>query len=175
MPLTVAHRRLASVATIAAVALAGAAYTPAAPAPLTPRLNHVMLTVANLDTSIAFYTTAFDLKVTQRLSSLTITRPDGSTATVDVKMAFLKFPGQDFVFELAERKVQDDGITPVFQHVGVDVTDIAAAAERVKAAGGRNFTGISLVDGQGVKAKTAFFKGPDGENVELMEMVSGEF
>ena len=134
-----------------------------------------MLTVASLDTSIAFYTTAFDLKVTQRISSLTVTRPDGSTATLDVRMAFLKFPGQDFVFELAERKVQDDGITPVFQHVGVDVTDIAAAAERVKAAGGRNFTGISLVEGQGVKAKTAFFKGPDGENVELMQVMDGEF
>jgi catechol 2,3-dioxygenase-like lactoylglutathione lyase family enzyme len=175
MPPPVPVRRIALVAALAGLAIAGSAFLPRQAAPLSPRFNHVMLTVANLDTSIAFYTTAFDLKVTQRLSSLTITRPDGSTATVDVKMAFLKFPGQDFVFELAERKVQDDGITPVFQHVGVDVTDITAAAERVKAAGGRNFTGISQVDGQGVKAKTAFFKGPDGENVELMQMMAGEF
>jgi len=92
-----------------------------------------------------------------------------------VKMAFLKFPGQEFVFELAERKIEDDGITPVFQHVGVDVVDIDAAAKQVEAAGGKGFTGIAVVEGQGVKAKTAFFKGPDGENVELMQIVSGTF
>lgn len=168
-------RRLAPIAAIGGLVLAASAWLPQRSAPLTPRFNHVMLTVANLDSSVAFYTRAFDLKVAQRITSLTVTRPDGSTAAREVKMAFLKFPGQDFVFELAERKVQDDGITPVFQHVGVDVTDIAAAAERVKAAGGRDFTGIAVVEGQGVKAKTAFFKGPDGENVELMQIVSGEF
>jgi predicted enzyme related to lactoylglutathione lyase len=79
------------------------------------------------------------------------------------------------VFELAERKVPDDGISPVFQHVGVDVKDIEAAAERVKAAGGEGFNGIAVVEAQGVRAKTAFFKGPDGENVELMQIVSGTF
>lgn len=144
-------------------------------APVTPRFNHVMLTVASLDSSVAFYTRAFDVKVTQRLSTLKVTRPDGTSASREVKMAFLKFPGQDFVFELAERKVPDDGISPVFQHVGVDVADIEKAAERVKAAGGQGFTGIAIVEGEGVKAKTAFFKGPDGENVELMQVESGEF
>ena len=143
--------------------------------PVSPRFNHVMLFVSNLDSSVAFYTRAFDVKVAQRLTKLTVTRPDGTTAERDVKMAFLKFPGQDFVFELAERKVQDDGITPVFQHVGVDVKDIDKAAERVKAAGGTGFAGVAIVEGQGVKSKTAFFKGPDGENVELMEIISGEF
>jgi predicted enzyme related to lactoylglutathione lyase len=134
-----------------------------------------MLYVGNLDSSIAFYSRAFDLEVTQRITSLTVTRPDGSTAAREVKMAFLKFPGQEFVFELAERKVPDDGISPVFQHVGVDVKDIEAAAERVKAAGGEGFNGIAVVEAQGVRAKTAFFKGPDGENVELMQIVSGTF
>lgn len=167
-------RRTALWAILPGLALASIAWQPQA-APTTPRFNHVFLAVANLDSSVAFYTRAFDVKVTQRLTTLTITRPDGTTANVDVKMAFLKFPGQDFVFELGERKITDDGISPVFQHVGVDVTDIARAADRVKAAGGRDFSGINVVEGQGVKAKTAFFKGPDGENVELMEIVSGEF
>jgi catechol 2,3-dioxygenase-like lactoylglutathione lyase family enzyme len=168
-------RRIAPIVTLGVLAIAASAWRSQPAAPLTPRFNHVMLTVSNLDSSVAFYTRAFDLEVTQRLSSLTVTRPDGSTAVREVKMAFLKFPGQEFVFELAERKVEDDGITPVFQHVGVDVTDIEAAAKRVEAAGGKGFTGIAVVQGDGVKAKTAFFKGPDGENVELMQILSGTF
>ena len=175
MPDSLHVRRLTLVATLGVLAIAASAWRPQTAALLTPRFNHVMLTVANLDSSVAFYTRAFDLEVAQRITSLKVTRPDGSTAEREVKMAFLKFPGQEFVFELAERKVVDDGITPVFQHVGVDVTDIEAAAERVKAAGGEGFTGIAVVEGQGVKAKTAFFKGPDGENVELMQIVSGTF
>lgn len=175
MPDPLHVRRLALVALLGVVATAASAWRSPPAAPLTPRFNHVMLTVANLDSSVAFYTRAFDLEVAQRIASLRVTRPDGSTAEREVKMAFLKFPGQEFVFELAERKVADDGISPVFQHVGVDVTDIEAAAERVKAAGGEGFAGIAVVEGQGVKAKTAFFKGPDGENVELMQIVSGTF
>lgn len=175
MPDSLYVRRISLVATLGLLAIAASAWRSRPAAPLSPRFNHVMLTVANLDSSVAFYTRALDLEVTQRITSLTVTRPDGSTAAHEVKMAFLKFPGQDFVFELAERKVSDDGISPVFQHVGVDVKDIDAAAERVTAAGGQGFTGISVVEGQGVKAKTAFFKGPDGENVELMEIVSGTF
>ena len=175
MPDSLHVRRITLVATLGVLAIAASAWRPQPAAPLTPRFNHVMLTVANLDSSIAFYTRAFDLEVAQRISSLTVTKPDGSSAVREVKMAFLKFPGQEFVFELAERKIEDDGITPVFQHVGVDVMDIESAAERVKAAGGQGFTGIAIVEGQGVKAKTAFFKGPDGENVELMQIMSGNF
>ena len=140
MPDSLNVRRIAIFATLGALAISASAWSPAA-APLTPRFNHVMLTVANLDSSIAFYTRAFDLEVAQRISSLTVTKPDGSSAVREVKMAFLKFPGQEFVFELAERKIEDDGITPVFQHVGVDVVDIESAAERVKAAGGRGSPG----------------------------------
>ena len=175
MPDPLSVRRITLVATLGALAIAASAWRSPTAAPLSPRFNHVMLTVANLDSSVAFYTRAFDLEVTERITSLTVTRADGSTAAHEVKMAFLKFPGQDFVFELAERKVSDDGISPVFQHVGVDVLDIDVAAERVKAAGGQGFTGIAVVEGQGVKAKTAFFKGPDGENVELMQILSGSF
>lgn len=173
------HPRRTRVWQVAALLLLGgglAAFAPRPTAPLSPRFNHVMLYVSNLDASIAFYTKAFDLTVAQRIDTLRVTRPDGSEAARPARMAFLKFPGQDFVFELAERRVQDDGISPFYQHLGVDVADIAAAAARVQAAGGREFSGISTVrTSGGTVARNGFFKGPDGEMVELMQVLQGEF
>jgi hypothetical protein len=56
------------------------------------------------------------------------------------------------------------------------VADIEAAAERVQAAGAREFSGIRTVRAPGgVEARNAFFLGPDGELVELMQMVAGVF
>ena len=59
---------------------------------VSPRFNHVMLYVSDLEASVGFYTKAFDLKVTNRLDSLHITQPDGSKVDAEVNMAFLKFP-----------------------------------------------------------------------------------
>jgi len=143
---------------------------------LSPRFNHVMLYVSDLDASIAFYTEAFELEVTQRIDALTVVAPDGSETQIAVEMAFLRFPGQDFVFELSEQRPQADGPTTSYQHVGVDVVDIEAAADRALAAGAGDFSGIQTVSSaSGVVARNAFFVGPDGELVELMEMVAGDF
>ncbi len=144
--------------------------------PLSPRFNHVMLYVSDIEASIDFYTKAFDLEVTQRITALNVKQPDGTVITNSVNMAFLKFPGQNFVLEIAERSVEDNGISPFYQHVGVDVKDIDAAARRVLDAGGTDYTGIRFVSTNvNSSAKNAFFKGPDGESIELMEMISGEF
>jgi catechol 2,3-dioxygenase-like lactoylglutathione lyase family enzyme len=89
-------------------------------------------------------------------------------------MALLRFPGQEFVLELAERPAAT-GESPWYQHLGVDVRDIAAAAERVRRAGGRELTATRTVKAGATVAKNAFFRGPSGERVELMELVSGEF
>ena len=168
-------RLLGVVAALAfASALTGFVLRPGAQ--LSPRFNHVMLYVSDLDASIDFYTRAFDLEVTQRLDALTVVAADGSETVQPVKMAFLKFPGQDFVFELSEQVMEVGGLSPFYQHVGIDVLDIGAAADRVLAAGARDFSGIRTVRGTGgVEARNAFFRGPDGEMVELMQMVSGAF
>lgn len=146
-------------------------------AALSRRFNHVMLFVADLDSSIAFYTAALDLRVAQRISELTVTGPNGAPSARPVKMALLKFPGRDFVLELAERPAPASaGAAPHYQHLGVDVRDIAAAAERVRKAGGQAPTPIQTVStSNGTVAKNMFFRGPSGELVELMEIVSGEF
>ncbi len=144
---------------------------------LSPRFNHVMLYVSDLEASVDFYTKAFDLEVTNRLDSLRITLPDSTQVEAKVNMAFLKFPGQDFVYEFSERANYPDSalVGDYFQHLGVDVLDIETAFQRALDAGGVLMAPIRTVEGKGVAAKNAFFRGPDGEVVELMQMLSGEF
>jgi catechol 2,3-dioxygenase-like lactoylglutathione lyase family enzyme len=170
---------LRSTVAAAAVAsiIAGSALVPAKEPALSPRFNHVMLTVSNLDSSIAFYTTAFDLQVTERITELNVTGAAGSSTARPVMMALLRFPGQEFVLELSERAAPASaGPAPHYQHLGVDVDDIAAAAERVRKAGGQNPSAIQTVrTSSGTEAKNMFFRGPSGESVELMQLVSGKF
>ena len=169
--------RLTAIAAFATTIIAVAAFALAKGAPLTPRFNHVMLVVSNLDSSITFYTTAFDLQIAQRLTELRVTGANGAQTARPVKMALLKFPGQEFVLELAERPAPSTtGPAPYYQHLGVDVRDIAAAAERVRKAGARDPSAIQTVStSSGTVAKNMFFRGPSGELVELMQVVSGEF
>jgi catechol 2,3-dioxygenase-like lactoylglutathione lyase family enzyme len=168
--------RLAGVAVLVTVTVALSAFAPARKNALSPRFNHVMLYVTNLDSSITFYTTAFDLQVAQRISELGVVGPGGTPTMRPVRMALLRFPGQEFVLELAERPATTAGPSPWFQHLGVDVRDIAAAAERVRKAGGQELGPIQTVHaGSTTVAKNVFFRGPSGERVELMELVSGEF
>ena len=171
------NARLTALVAFATTIIAVSAFTPAKEAPLSPRFNHVMLTVTNLDSSITFYTAAFDLQVAQRITELKVTGADGAANARPVKMALLKFPGQEFVLELAERPAPPStGPAPYYQHLGVDVRDIVAAAERVQKAGGRNPSPIQTVStSSGTVAKNMFFRGPSGEMVELMQVVSGEF
>ena len=169
--------RLSAMAAFATIIIAVSAFVPAKEAPLSPRFNHVMLVVSNLDSSITFYTAAFDLQVAQRITELKVTGANGTPTARPVKMALLKFPGQEFVLELSERPTTTSaGPAPFYQHLGVDVRDIAAAAERVGKAGGRNPSPIQTVStSSGTVAKNMFFRGPSGELVELMQVVSGEF
>jgi len=112
--------RVATVAAFATTIIAISAFAPAKKAPLSPRFNHVMMIVSNLDSSVAFYTAAFDVKVAQRITELSVTPPNGTPAAHQVKMALLKFPGQEFVLEMAERPAPATGPSPNYQHLGVD-------------------------------------------------------
>jgi catechol 2,3-dioxygenase-like lactoylglutathione lyase family enzyme len=169
--------RFAAVAALATTIIAVSAFARAKDAALSPRFNHVMLFVSNLDSSITFYTNAFDLQVAQRITELSVTGATGAPSARPVKMALLKFPGQEFVLELAERPAPTSaGASPYYQHLGVDVRDLAAAAERVRKAGGQSPSPIQTVrTSTGTVAKNMFFRGPSGELVELMQIVSGEF
>jgi len=141
---------------------------------VSPRFNHVMLYVSDLDASIEFYTEALDVQVTGRVNSITRITDEGEN-TSPVRMAFLKFPNQDFILELSERSVDKSVKSPFFQHVGIDVLDIEGAAERMSAAGAMNFTGINHLRANDIEVYNCFFTGPDGEQIELMEIIEGEF
>lgn len=144
---------------------------------ISPRVNHVMLYVSDLEQSIDFYTQAFDFQVTNRLDTLIATQPDGTELVRPVKMAFLKFPNQDFVFELSQQ-VMDTTNRPaaiLLQHVGIDVQDIDAAYTRAIDAGAEALLPVRVVKAKGIEAKQAFVGGPDGERVELMQIIAGEF
>ena len=145
--------------------------------PLTPRFNHLFLYVSNLDSSIQFYEAALDVKVTQKFSELEITQGD-STFTRNLKIAFLKFPNQDFVLELAERpkNLSISNQPSVFQHVGVEVKDIHAAIQRVSSAGATNLVQLRKVrTNSGLEIRHAFFKGPDEEQIELVQVITGRY
>ncbi|MEJ2004063.1 MAG: VOC family protein [Cyclobacteriaceae bacterium] len=140
---------------------------------VSPRFNHVMLYVSDLEASIQFYTEAFDVELTQRVDEITRIDSDAETSS-PVKMAFLKFPGQDFVFELSEREM-NGSVSSHYQHVGIDVSDIEKASGRLTAAGASDFSGIHHLRANNTEVLNCFFKGPDGELIELMQILEGEF
>lgn len=141
-----------------------------------PVFNHVLLHVSDMDRSLQFYTTAFDLTVTTRFREVTYTRGD-TTIQRTFNIVFLKFPWQDFVFELAQlQNPPVAGQAGLFQHMGIEVKDIAATARRIIDAGGTQLRGITHVrTDSGLEIKQAFFQGPDGEQIELVELIKGEY
>lgn len=145
-------------------------------ASLSPRFNHVYLKVADMDRSTQFYATAFDLEVTKQIKKIKRTPINGETGEYDIFLSLLKFPGQNFVLEIGENpNYASDNTSASFTHLGIDVEDIDAASDKVLAAGGVLLQPLSLVETEDIKAKNIFFAGPDGETIELMQMISGEF
>lgn len=145
--------------------------------PLSPRFNHVFLVVSDMEKSVEFYTKAFDLKVTNdNVKHIVWTYEDGTQQEVETNIVFLKFPGQNFVFELKEVGTMDtiDSFA-LFQHVGIDVKDLDKALQKALIAGAEIISPIRLVQTHGVELKHVFLKGPDGERIELDQIISGEF
>ncbi|NAS32016.1 hypothetical protein GTQ40_13605 [Flavobacteriaceae bacterium R38] len=146
------------------------------PKKVSPRFNHVVITVSDMEESLQFYTTAFDLEKTNTIKHLEYTAADGTVTNRDILVVLLKFPGQDFVWEMVENPDTNvSGVPSLYQHVGVDVTDIDSAFKRIVDAGADVVTAPRTVRMTGLETKQAFLKGPDGEMIELMQILSGEF
>ena len=144
--------------------------------PLSPRFNHIFVQVSNIERSVEFYTKAFDLEVTNSLDTLIVTEKDGQPRVYLRNIVFLKFPNQDFVFELRETTETDTlSNFDLFEHIGVDVNDIDAAVQKVISAGAELVVPVRLIETNNLILKHAYLKGPDGELIELDEIISGEF
>ena len=146
-------------------------------AAVSPRFNHVVIQVSNMEKSVDFYTRAFDLKVTNdKLKHVVYTLEDGTKKERDINVVLLKFPNQNFVYEMSEVAEHDTDINfAIFHHVGIDVRNIKKAFDRATKAGAEVLVPIRLVQTSGIETKQAFLKGPDGEVIELMQIISGEF
>jgi len=142
-----------------------------------PRFNHTMLYTENLENSIHFYTTAFDLNVTNKLKNLKRTSLEGSVTESEINIAFLKFPGQDYVLEIAEISFPErqSNQNAAYHHVGIEVIDITSALRDALQAGATIIRPIETVEMNDLTTKHVFLKAPQGETIELMQIVSGKF
>jgi catechol 2,3-dioxygenase-like lactoylglutathione lyase family enzyme len=145
--------------------------------PVSPRFNHVVIQVSDMNKSVKFYTDAFDLVVTNdSLKHVVYTLADGTKKEREVNIVLLKFPNQDFVYEMVEVSDYDHSTNfDKFHHIGIDVRDIKLAFERAIRAGAEVLVPIQLVQTNGIETKQAFLNGPDGEIIELMQLISGNF
>ncbi|GAB4236633.1 MAG: lactoylglutathione lyase [Ekhidna sp.] len=143
---------------------------------LSPRFNHVYLTVSDMKKSVEFYTTAFNLQVIKEIKEIKRTPEGEETSSYDISLTLLKFEGQNFILEIGERAAfESENTTASYAHLGIDVSDIVVASDRITAAGAKPLRPITLVEAADIQAKTAFFLGPDGETIELMQVISGNF
>lgn len=125
------------------------------------RLLHTMLRVADLERSLAFYTTVLEMKLLRRRDY-----PGGRFT-----LAFVGYDHEDkaAVLELTQnwgRKAYEKGTA--YGHVAISVPDIGAACAKLQSAG------VPIVRAPGpMKLDTseviAFIEDPDGYQIELIE------
>lgn len=120
------------------------------------KMEHVGIMVNDMDESLAFYQNILGLKLRNR-----------EWLNDTVELAFLYFPEQPSVeIELVfGNQVEGEGIV---NHLAFTVEDIEAELVRFKEAG------VKLVDEEPRSilkdnVKIAFFEGPNGEKLELVE------
>ena len=137
-------------------------------------VNHVGVTVANLDSALAFYKDAFGLE------PALVTEASGADVAAtfqvpgaDFKVAFL--PVGNTVWELVEYRTPGRATRPRHDEIGgmhacLEVSDLDAALERL-AAHGVEVPGapLEIVDGPTAGARIAYVRDPNGVQIELLQ------
>lgn len=143
-----------------------------------PRFNHVVLYVTDMDRSVAFYRDALGLEIHQEIGELIITS-EGSVQSniVSVNIVLMRLPGSKFIYELVESRMIPDSLSTGshFQHIGIEVTDIEHSLDVAVRNGALEAIPISTIEAGDIVTKTVYFKGPDGEQIELMQILSGDY
>lgn len=120
------------------------------------KIEHVGIMVNDMDESLAFYQTILGLKLRKR-----------EWLNETVELAFLFFPEQPSVeIELVHGgPVENEGIV---NHLAFTVNNIEAEIFRLKEAGTQLINEEPQIILKGT-VKIAFFHGPNGEKLELVE------
>jgi len=121
------------------------------------RLNHVQITVPNLDESLAFYTKVMGFRVAFRLP----TPADGRPPTT-----FIQISRDTFLEVVQGAPNAPMGIT----HIGIQTDDLNATVAQIRAAGG---TAPDPGPTNGIGSRLATVFDPNGIRLEVNEQSSG--
>lgn len=136
------------------------------------RLNHVGITVTDLDASLAFYRDVVGFEMTLRTRATgewfdTLTRNDSA----DIEIVMLQL--DDFTLQLVQYHASGGATLPLAHHnVGnphlcIEVDDVDARHEKISASGMHDPT--PLVDIMGTGIRSFYVHDPDGVPVELLQ------
>jgi lactoylglutathione lyase len=124
------------------------------------KLEHVGVVVKNIEVSAEFYGKVLGMELKE------IRQPNP-----DIRLGFLGFPEDTaLIIELVERANSDLPNEGIVNHIAFTVDDIEKDAARIAELGVTfiNEGIISLGNG----TRFIFFKGPDGEHLELYQPIS---
>lgn len=123
------------------------------------KMIHSMIRVLNEDRSLAFYDTAFGLKVADRLDFPEFT------------LIYLSNPETGFELELTVNKDRTDPyvLGDGYGHLAVSVSDLAAEHARMTAAGLAPRKMVDFAPAGTVIARFFFIADPDGYQIEVLE------
>ena len=123
------------------------------------KLIHSMIRVQDEARSLAFYETAFGLKVAERLDFETFT------------LIYLSNVEQTFEVELTVNKGRTDpyNLGDGYGHLAVSVTDVDAEHARMTAAGLAPRKLVDFAPAGSVIARFFFIADPDGYQIEVLQ------
>ena len=121
------------------------------------RVNHVQITVPNLDAALAFYTKVMGFRVAFKLP----TPADGRPPTTFVQVS------RDTFLEIVQ--AAPNGATGI-THIGVQTDDLSATVAQIRAAGG---TAPDAGPFNGIGSRIATVFDPTGIRLEINEQPAG--
>ncbi|MDQ3060510.1 MAG: lactoylglutathione lyase [Pseudomonadota bacterium] len=125
-----------------------------------PSLLHTMLRVGNLERAIAFYTQVLGMKLLRTSEnpeyrySLAFVGYEGNPAQAEIELTY-------------NWGTDSYDMGTAFGHIALGVPDVAAACEKIRAAGGNITREAGPV--KGGATVIAFVTDPDGYKIELIE------